>query len=357
MKKTLITLFCVGAMLTGCSQKNESTENVHLNVKQGDYPILAWHADGSHLKDEKGTLTLGNKPVKDAVIQVGERFVTTDGKGQFSYNVEQSKFSKKIIQISVLEKATIEGKKLTAKQKEEIKQAKNAFNVYYPVKVLSEKEENGKTVVSATFVTENHSDFPTVRTGKHALLGTVRDADGNPIKGAIVSTTKENGEGWAKSKPTDKEGHYLIPYLPESDEDATFRVTVGDRQYTLPDGRVYYFPEDTSSEIDVTLPRTGTVINDKPPTLISKKVPGSMKPGTILGADGLSPDEYSVTVAGDDGHFTLTLPTEVWKKNPTFFEKKVEEFYPGDLTVKDAIPKEWLKEKNPKEPDGIVMEK
>ena len=82
---------------------------------------------------------------------------------------------------------------------------------------------------------------------------------------------------------------------------------------------------------------------------VSVSVKGT-KTATATDASG----DYSISVPDDEGHFRLIIPIELWKKKPTFFEKKVEEFYPGELTKEDFIPKKWLKSKNLREPDGII---
>jgi hypothetical protein len=354
MKKYLFFLLCIALLsLAGCTPREVKVGTAHLAIKKTDYPLLLWKSDGSHMETVTGSLLLGDKPIEKAIIQIGDKFATTNKKGVFEYNVDQSKLSNKEINVSNVKKALVDGKRLTKKEKQTLVQANQKIKVYYPIKIISEKENNGKNILSAQVLTEKKSSYPTVRTGKYAIMGTVRDAEGNPVKDAIVSITREKGEGWAHSNASDDKGHYLLAYLPENDEESTFRVSVGDVQYTLPDGKVYQFPDKTSSQVDVMLPKSGTLINDKPPTLISKVISGAMKSGIIIGIDGLSPKDYSITVPNDDGHFEVIVPTELWKKNPSFFEKKVEEYYHGELNTEDFIPKEWLKERNPKEPNGI----
>jgi hypothetical protein len=354
LKKNLsFLLFIVLLSLGGCSVNGEVMGKAHLFIKKTDYPLLLWKSDGSYIETATGSLLLGDKPIEKAMIKIGDKFVKTDKKGSFEYNVDQSKLSKKEIKVSNLDKALVNGKKLTKEEKQTLGQVNGKINVYYPINIISKKEENKKTIIDAQVLTKSKSPYPTVQTGKYAVLGTVKDADGNPIKGAIVSITREKGEGWAHSNPSDNKGHYLLAYLPEADEECTFRVSVGDVQYTLPNGKVYQFPDNTSVKVDIILPKSGTIIDDKPPTLISKVIPGSMKLGTIIGIDGVSPNDYSITVPEDDGHFRLIVSNELWKKKPTFFEKKVEGYYQEELTKEDFIPKEWLKEKNPKEPDSI----
>lgn len=329
--------------------------NAHLIIKKTDYPLLLWKSDGSSMKTATGSLLLGDKPIEKAKITIGDKFAETSKLGTFEYNVDQSKLFKNEIKVSNLGKALIDGKKLTKVEKQTLIQESGKINVYYPITVISEKEENKKTIITGQVLTESKSPYPTVQTGKYAIMGTVNDADGNPVKGAIVSITREKGEGWAHSNPSDNKGHYLLAYLPEDDEESTFRVSVGNVQYTLPDGKVYQFPDKTSVEVDVVLPKSGTFIDDTPPNLRSKVIPGSMKSGIIIGIDGVSPNDYSITVPDNNGHFRLIVSKELWKKKPTFFEKRVEKYYHKELTTEDFIPKEWLKEKNSNEPDGINM--
>ena len=355
MQKSFLSFICITLLsLSGCTVKESEVGKAHLIIKKTAYPLRLWQPNGSYIETATGSLLLGNNPIEKAKIQIGDKFVETDSKGTFEYSVDESKLSKKEIHVSSLNRALADGKKLSKEKKQSFGQVNGKINVFYPIKILSEQESDKKTIVTAQVLTESQSPYPTVRTGKYAIMGTIKDAEGNPVKGAVVSITREKGEGWAHSKPSDNKGHYLLAYLPEDDEESTFKVSAGDVQYTLPEGKVYQFPNNTSVEVDVKFPKSGTFIDDSPPYLISKVIPGSMKTGTIVGIDGVSPKDYSISVPDDEGHFRLIIPIELWKKKPTFFEKKVEEFYPGELTKEDFIPKKWLKSKNLREPDGII---
>ncbi|MDG0791579.1 carboxypeptidase-like regulatory domain-containing protein [Cohnella ginsengisoli] len=161
---------------------------------------------------------------------------------------------------------------------------------------------------------------------KYRIGGKVTNADGTPVKDAVVWIDRDEGEGFGKSTPTDAEGRYELYYLPEQEEGTNLSVTIGTTRYTLPENRVFHIPEETSVQINITLPSEGTVIDDKPPTLVSVTSPGAMYTGVLAGLRVPEGTRYTVTIPDKEGRFVLTVPKTVWDTKPRFFETKMTRF-------------------------------
>ena len=79
-------------------------------------------------------------------------------------------------------------------------------------------------------------------------------------------------------------------YWPEEAE-TNLTVVVGTKRYTLPKNKVYILPRNTSVNIDITLPREGTVIDDKP---------------AVLSFDG---SEHDLQITGGEADEGRRIPT------------------------------------------------
>lgn len=100
---------------------------------------------------------------------------------------------------------------------------------------------------------------------KYKIAGTIKDANGNPVEGATVNIRRDGVEGFTMSNASNKNGEYFMYYLPEDEEDHYMVVILKDTIYTLPENKVFVFPDDIGINIDITLPKEGTIIMDKTP--------------------------------------------------------------------------------------------
>ncbi|MDL5042029.1 carboxypeptidase-like regulatory domain-containing protein [Heyndrickxia coagulans] len=273
MKKRLIIAMLAITFLAVACTRGRLAEKADVSFRLGQtlFPVVEWKADGSHLKTVKGVLSVDQQVVKNAVIRVGDVKTTTGPKGEFRFVVDQSKFSQKTAEVVNVDHASVGGIKTSSDLKKKLLGEAQAIRVAYPVKILKQTKSGSRITITAQAQTENGHGFPTVKAGKYAIIGAIKDASGKSVQGAVVSTTREQGEGWAKSKPTDQNGSYLIQYLPEDDEESTFRVSAGGKQYTLPNDKVFVFPDETSLRIDAVLPEKGTYIQDRPPNFNGEK--------------------------------------------------------------------------------------
>ncbi|CAM3880960.1 carboxypeptidase-like regulatory domain-containing protein [Cohnella lubricantis] len=337
---------------------------VKLEIDQTMYTLKQWQEDGSHTVDSKGKLLIGDQPVAHAIIHVGDskRDIETAEDGSFDMIIDQSLLSQTPVRVVSLDNATVAGQPIGEATAEQLLSETTYINVYYPIEtteVVPSAKDPSQVEVHGRVISQPGDVISFFQIDKYRVGGIVKDADGNPVKGADVWLDRDGGEGFAKSTPTDENGRYYLYYLPEEEEGTNLTVTTdnGSKRYTLPEGRVYHIPDGTSVDINITLPREGTEIVDKPPTLVSVTEPGAMYTGVLVGLNVDSEVNYTVTIPDKDGNFVITVPKTEWEKNPTFFETKMTKYVEGAhiLTWGDELPSSFI-EPGKNDPRGIVPE-
>lgn len=322
-------------------------------------PLKQWRHNGSHLAEVKGRLLLHGKPVAGAVLHAGTNpyDIKTGEDGSYRLHVDQSLLAKLPVHVVSLEGATIEGRKLRGKEAKRLKKASADLQVYFPIRVDRVESVPGHTdqvEVHARLINRKEDVISFFQVDKYCIKGTVKDADGKPVQGAVVWIHR--GEGFGRSTPSDAKGAYRMYYFPEPAEDTELSVVVGAKTYTLPEHRVFHMPDRTSVNIDIALPRQGTVIADKPPTLLASKAPGAMYMGVLPGLHVPSGVDYTVTIPDDKGNFTIRIAKQAWERNPTFFEMKLSQYVEDrQLKAGDVLASGFL-HPGAKDPQRIVAE-
>lgn len=325
-------------------------EDIRLDIDRTSYTLKQWKMDGSHTTSSSGKLLIGDKPVAHAVIHVGDskRDIATEDDGSFDMLVDQSLLAEIPVRVVSLDQATVNGQPIGKDAAERLLSVSTSISVYYPIettKVVPSAKDPSQVEVHARVVGNDGDVVSFFQIDKYRIGGIVKDAEGHPIKDAIVWIDRDEGEGFAKSTPTDENGRYYMYYLPENDEGTNLTVTTdnGKKRYTLPKGKVFYIPDETSVDINITLPKEGTEIVDKPPTLVSVTSPGAMYTGILVGLNVPQGVNYTVTIPDKEGNFVLTVPKDVWETHPSFFETKMTKFVEDrELSWGDTLPSSFL---------------
>ncbi|WP_158630153.1 carboxypeptidase-like regulatory domain-containing protein [Cohnella sp. AR92] len=373
MKKWSIisTMILLAAALAGCSDNsNEAAPSasgsassspiasatasvavggdINLNISQTSFDLKQWEEDGSHNTTVQGKLVVGGSPVQNAVLHAGtsKKDIVTDESGSFQIIIDQSLLMDTEVKVVSLDNATIGGSPVDQSLSAELLKTSTFITVNYPIEVKDVQpsaDDAGKVVVNARIKSQEGDVISFFQVDKYRIGGVVKDADGNPVKDAVVWIDRDEGEGFGKSTPTDENGTYQLFYLPESDEGTNLTVTIGTTRYTLPKGKVFHIPDDTSVLINITLPKEGTEIVDKPPTLEAITSNGAMYTGILAGLNVPSDVAYTVTIPDKEGNFTLTVDKAVWEQNPAFFETKLTKFVEDrDLTWGDTLESSFV---------------
>jgi len=361
LKKPLL-LLATGALfaivLSACSD-SVKVEDAQIKLSTDSLDMSTWMIDGNHMADVKGTLLSGDKPVEGAVVQLANfREITTDKNGNFDFSIDRSKLDIKEVKVVSAENAKIDGKKVSKDDHNKLVGVSNNVAIRYPViidSVSTNANDASLVDVEAHAKMPEGQEFPGFGIDRYEITGTVKDADGNPVEGAVINIRRDGVEGFSISPPTDKDGKYQFFYLPDDEEAHYFYVVYNGTRYSLPENRIYMFPEDTSVNIDVMLPKTGTVIDDKPPTLVTHTLLGAHYTGLLFGLEVPDNVNYTVTIPmEEDGSFTVTLPKTEWEKKPTFYETIFNMYMEEGKDSGDTISSSDLAKPTAKDPSGII---
>ncbi|MFC5529818.1 carboxypeptidase-like regulatory domain-containing protein [Cohnella yongneupensis] len=315
-----------------------------IELERTSFVAKSWQSDGAHLTAVKGKLTFGERPVANALLQADAqgRTIRTREDGSFELLVDRSLIARKPVSVVSVQEAKIAGKPIGNEVADPILSASSTISVYHPIEVTQVEPSDtdaSRVKVHARFMIETGDKISFFQVDKYRISGQVGNADGNPVKDAIVWMDRDGGEGFAKSTPTDRDGRYEMYYLPE-EEETNLTVIVGTRRYTLPDGKVFNLPRNTSVDIRIRLPREGSVIDDKPPTLVCTTSRGATYTGLLAGLDVPPGTPYSVTIPDRHGRFVMTVPKDAWEKRPLFFETRLTKFVAQGKVLKagDELP-------------------
>lgn len=336
----IVLLAFLAALLAGAAVNDAAMEKGGLKLTEHAFTVQQWKADGSHLATVRGKLLYGGKPVAGAVLQAGpnQRHFETADDGSFEFLVDKSRIAEKQVTVVSLDHARIGGKPVDGKAAKEISRLTAAYQVYFPIEVTRVDDaltKPGHVAVHARLIFPAGEVFSFFRVDKYRISGKVTDADGHPVKDAVVWLDRDNGEGFAKSTPTDENGEYQLFYVPE-DEATNLTVTIGRERYTLPEGKFLKIPKGTSVSIDIRLPRTGHVLSTLPPDLVTTVMDGAMYTGIMPGLEVPAGVEYTVTIPDREGRFIITLPKQVWDTKPAFFETNLTTFIEQKEVLKEG---------------------
>lgn len=327
--------------LAACLGSPSATDAPTLTVTPTQFAIVSWSATGDQQSTATGTLTAGGHPLSGQTVlaQNGQHF-KTDKDGHFTFQVDRSKL------------AHLTFMTLTDKGQA---RAHAKVNVAYPVVIEQVVQNANQVKVQGRLVDANGNPPPVFRIANYRVSGTVHDASGKPVKGAIVSLVADGGEQWSKSQPTDENGAYTLFFTP--DEETLYRVTVGKTQYTLPPGRVFQFPQQSSLSVDVKLPATGTYIHDQSGDLRGHTTPGAVYTGIAVGVVDHQGNPYYATAPTTDGRFTLTLPSDLWQSGKlAWFEREINAFTPEQVRPGSSLPAAWTQQKpSSSDPQGLTV--
>ncbi|MGX9134228.1 carboxypeptidase-like regulatory domain-containing protein [Rummeliibacillus sp. JY-2-4R] len=360
MKKIIPFLFlCILlGMLIACSKENPTKtepQKVSFKLEKHNFTYTSWKMDGSHTEHVKGKLLAGDKPIYGAALQITDkRIVNTDKNGEISFLINKNKLAQNTLKVVNVNEAKIDGEKVNVEMKKSLLKIEDQILVYYPITInkIEENKENKALVdVYAQANLHENEKYPSFVIDKYKISGTIKDYNGKPLKGATANLRRDGVEGFTMSYPSNAKGEFYMYYLPEDEEAHFLNVVYKGKTYTLPDHKAYFFPEDKGVTIDIALPKYGTIIQDKPPTLVTKIVPGALYKATIIGVN--SKEKYKVTIPKEDGTFILTLKKSEWAKNPTFFETRYSEFLLNKKKSGDTLTSDEIQPPNIEEPNHI----
>ncbi len=301
--------------------------------------IGAWNPNTSNTADVVGRVMLGGQPVAGVKVEVGGWVApATDKTGTFIYPADNTMPSRHIVTVASVTGATIDGHPLTASQASHLLAAKNGISVGYTVNdVSTHTGPEDSIVLSGRISFGNNLEPHPVQLYSYELTGTVTDPNGNPVKGAIVTTRTGDHKFWTFSEPSGANGHYTS-FLVAADQEGdnpvpmAVAVSVGANAYTEPTTDMINFGQTTSAMLNIQLP-TSTGATLAKSSLNPQSLPGAFYRGLLVGVVGgkgrvIKP--LSATWPDASGRFELVLPSSArglvakfWETDRQFFSTAV----------------------------------
>ena len=286
----------------------------HINTP-GLIAVQPWNANTSNQQDVTGRLTVAGKPVAGAAIRVDNYFVprATRTDGSFTFSVDNTVAHRYQVTVADASRATVGAHPVSAADVEAMKAAIGSFNVGYAVSGLSTKvQKDGTVLVSGKIADTGGNAPPLVTLYTYQLSGTVTDANGQPVQGAVVVTRTQDRNFWTYSSATNSAGHYESFFAASDQSGAdvlplTVQVALGGTLYaSVPATGVVNFGQLQSATMNITLPASGTAL--KLPT--ANSFDGAVYDGLIVGAVGPSGVIKPVAARwpNANGLFSFVLP-------------------------------------------------
>jgi hypothetical protein len=277
-----------------------------------------------------GRVVWNGRPVAGAHVSV-DGFLVPSGTakdGSFRFDTDITIPARRVVRVTSVRGAKINGKPLSAGQQSAVLAAHGGVSVGYAVSGLRARVSGGKVVISGRVVGSSRQAPPTVRLLTYRLSGTITDASGKPVQGAVVITRTQDRDFWTHSSATDANGHYTS-FFAASDETASDPVqlsvglALGNTSYGGNVGTVVNFPRLKSAVMNIQL-GSGTNYTVQPPTAHG----GAVYSGLIVGvsAGGRVVKPLAATWPSSTGTFSMTLPGSVRGKTLSFWENLRQSF-------------------------------
>lgn len=323
---------------------------VDFGLSQEVLPVAHWTGSATDLAHLTGRLTLNGEPVANAQLQAGAYRLPdpTDPAGTFELLRDQTTLERAVLTVTPTDQTEVGGALLTEEQETALAAAQTEVNTAYVITL----DEPPPLPVGATNVTltgrltfaDGETPAPTVRVWGYVLSGVVLDLDGQPIDGAVVSVSDDEGETWALSTTTGPDGVYALSYFPLPDSPYEVRIALGP-DLAVSDEEVQ-FPPETSARLDVVLDATALRVlgTTEDGSLQPESVPGAEYSGYLVGlAVGDRPVTAALTWPDATGVFQVTVPEVTTAEPMTFFEASLRFFsaetvQPGGVVGAGIVP-------------------
>jgi alcohol dehydrogenase (cytochrome c) len=289
--------------------------------------VQLWKASSQNSQVVTGTVTLHGKPVSGVGLQVGDYVLQarTNAAGQFNYSIDTTLPERHVATVSNVSKAKAGGKALSASDQKALLGARNGFSVGYQVTDLhTSRGSAGNVVLTGRAVFSNGQPVPPVALYTYQLSGTITDAAGKPVVGAIVVTRTEDRDFWTFSKPSDAAGHYTS-FFAASDEAGdnpvplTVQVASGPVSFTSGVTPTVKFSSLQSATLNIQLPGSATAVMALP---TASSYPGAIYEGLLMGVSTVNGLVKPLSESWPDknGRFRITLPASVRGKKLALWE-------------------------------------
>jgi alcohol dehydrogenase (cytochrome c) len=296
------------------------------------FPLIVrpWIANSSNVFSISGHVLWNGRPVAGAHVAVDAFRVprATAKDGSFHFDIDNTQPAQRIVRVSSLRGATINGRSLSAGQQSAVLAARGSFGVGYALRGLHARFSGGKVVITGRVVNTDGQAPPPVRLLTYQLSGTITDASGKPVQGAVVITRTQDRDFWTHSSATDANGHYTSFFAASDETDANpvplaVGVALGNVAYGGNVGTNVNFARLKSSVMNIQL-GSGTSYTVQTPNAYTGAVYSGLVVGVTAGGKVVKP--LAETWPTANGSFSMTLPASVRGRTLTFWENQRQSF-------------------------------
>jgi hypothetical protein len=311
---------------TTSSTRRSAAGDGHMETQTGIY-MQEWTAASQNDQIVTGRVILHGKPVSGLAIRVGDYPLQarTSSSGEFNYRVDTTLPERHVATVSDTKNAKSGGRPLSAADKNSLLGAHNGFSVGYRIENLhTSRGSGGNVVLTGRAVYGGGKPAPPVVLYTYQLSGTIIDAAGKPVEGAIVVSRTQDRDFWTFSKPSDASGHYTS-FFTASDESGadpvplSVQVASGPVSFSSGFAPTVKFGLLKSATLNIQLPGSPTAVMALP---TATSYEGAIYEGLILGVTGPNGLVRPLSASWPDknGRFRLTLPASVRGKKLTIWE-------------------------------------
>jgi hypothetical protein len=249
----------------------------------------------------------------------------TGAQGGFAYPADITDSARHEVKVVGLSRATVGGHKLTAGQQSALKAARGGINVGYRLSSLRAKvQSNGSVLVTGRMTNSAGTAPPAIGLYTYKLSGTVTDAAGKPVQGAVIVGRTNDRDFWTFSSPSDSDGHYtsLFHASDELDEDPVpinIGVALGQTSYGGNLGTLANFKRNQSATLDIQL-RAGTAYTLAKPNSYGGAIYEGPAVGVATGGSVIKP--VAARWPDTNGRFSMTLPASARGKTISFWQSR-----------------------------------
>jgi alcohol dehydrogenase (cytochrome c) len=287
--------------------------------------VRPWDPNSSNVARVTGRVLIDGAPVAGASVSLDGFTIprTTAKDGTFETDVDITIPLRRVARPVGLAHATVRGRPLSEGQRAALLAAHGGFSVGYRLEGLrSETQEDGSFLVTGRLAGASGQAPPTVRLLTYRLDGTITDATGKPVQGAVVITRTQDRDFWTHSSPTDANGHYTS-FFAASDESPAdpvslaVGVALGTVSYGGNVGTNAPFKRLQSAVMNIRL-GTGAAYTIQPPTSEVGAVYSGLVVGVSSGGKVVKP--LSERWPDGKGSFSMRLPRSLRGRTVTFWE-------------------------------------
>ena len=302
------------------------------NVLTGtNLTVQPWLPNSSNELPVSGRLVWNGLPVAGARVAVDGYPVpqATDSSGSFIYAIDNTVAERRVVRVTDLTRATVNGKRLSAAQRSSLAAASGGFATDFAINgVHASVQKNGTVRIAGRATDSTRNGPPAVHLLTYQLSGTITDAAGKPVAGAVVISRTQDRDFWTRSLPSDASGHYSSFFTAADDSAAdpvimSIAVASGATSYGGTLGTNAPFKRLASAVMNISL-GAGTAYTISPPSSYT----GAIYAGLAIGvtANGRIVKPLAARWPNAAGQFSMVLPASVRGRTLSFFEDQTNAF-------------------------------